>query len=313
MKKLTKIVPVVFGALALASCSSDELFSSAALEATQAGTDEMIAVVDENPDAVTRYGLDNASTMFVWSQGDTYTIYDQTLTKYSEFVLNSDYSGSKAGLFAVKAGQKDIVDAEGNSTARYGIFPYSADNEISLKNHKATLFMAIPSVFAYEKIVNGANGDLGTNEGAVAPLPLWGAVSNESGSRKITFKMMTGLLKVDLSEIPADFASSYLIVTSANHRLSGAFKADITNQTDAEYSGDAGDVELVKNTDIASPTDNQIKVTFNTGGAKIPNRVFYLPIPVGTYEAGDLTVELYGNGTKNSIGKKKQIKKEPKS
>jgi hypothetical protein len=30
-----------------------------------------------------------------------------------------------------------------------------------------------------------------------------------------------------------------------------------------------------------------------TGGSKIANRVFYLPIPVGTYEAGDLAVELY--------------------
>ena len=148
MKKITRIVPVVFGALALASCSSDEMFSNAALEATQAGTDEMIAVVDENPDAVTRYGMDNASTMFVWSQNDVYTVWDQTLTKYSEFELYDDYSGSRAGLFKVKAGQKDIVDGEGKSTARYGVFPYSAIDKITLnKDHTTTLFMTLPDVF----------------------------------------------------------------------------------------------------------------------------------------------------------------------
>ena len=302
MKKITRIVPVVLGALALASCSSDELFSNAAaLEATQAGDDEMIAVVDENPDAVTRYGMDNASTMFVWSQNDTYTVFDQYLTKAAEYKLDPKYSGSKAGLFVLSKG-KDIVDEGGNSTARYGIFPSSADNELRFKDYAWTLYMTLPSVFAYEKIINGENGDLGTNEGAVSPLRLWGAVANESGSRKITFKMMTGMLKVDLSEIPFDYATAgkpaYLIVKSAAHKLSGKFKADITKQTDAEYSGDAGDVELVKNTDLGSETDDdQIKVTFNTDGALIPNRVFYLPIPVGTYEAGDLTVKLYdGNG-----------------
>ena len=88
MKKITRIVPVVFGALALASCSSDEMFSNAALEATQAGDDEMIAVVDENPDAVTRYGMDYASKMFVWSKNDTYTVFDITLTKAAEYTLN---------------------------------------------------------------------------------------------------------------------------------------------------------------------------------------------------------------------------------
>ena len=302
MKKITRIVPVVFGALALASCSSDEMFSNAALEATQAGTNEMIAVVDENPDAVTRYGMDNASTMFVWSQGDKYTVFDQTLTKSAEYKLKDEYSGSKAGLFAVLPDQEDIVDGEGKSTARYGVFPFREDNEISLKNHKATLFMTLPSEFAYEKITNGANGDLGENEGSVAPLPLWGAVENVEGSRKITFKMMTGMLKVDLSEIPATYASAYLIVKSAAHPLSGAYKADITKQTAAVYSADAGDVELVKNTDVTpGTTDKQIKVTFNTGGALIPNRVFYLPIPVGTYEAGDLTVTLFGNGVETDL------------
>lgn len=303
MKKITRIVPVVLGALALASCSSDEMFSNAeVLEATQAGEGEMIAVVDENPDAVTRYGLDNANTMFVWSQGDTYTVYDQTLTKYSEFDLDPAYSGSKAGKFTVQAGQEDIVDADGNSTARYGVFPYRAANKIVLNgDHTKTFFTTLPSSFAYEEITHGANGDLGENVGVVSPLPLWGSVKNETGSRKITFWMMTGMLKVDLSEVPADYGSAYLIVKSAAHKLSGKFMADITEQTKATYSAEAPHVELVKDTDPGTEAnDQEIKVTFNTGSAKIPNRVFYLPIPVGTYEAGDLTVELYGNGTKKA-------------
>lgn len=304
MKKITRIVPFVLGALALASCSSDELFSNtAALEATEAGDGEMIAVVDENPDAVTRYGMDNASTMFVWSQGDTYTVYDQTLTKYSEFDLDPAYSGSKAGKFTVQTGQEDIVDADGNSTARYGVFPYRASNKIVLNgDHTKTFFTTLPSSFAYEEIAHGANGDLADDVvGSVSPLPLWGSVKNESGSRKITFWMMTGMLKVDLSEVPADYGSAYLIVKSAAHKLSGKFKADITAQTAAVYSGDAPHVELVKDGDVETGSkDDEIKVTFNTGSAKIPNRVFYLPIPVGTYEAGDLTVELYGNGAKKA-------------
>lgn len=304
MKKITRIVPVVLGALALASCSSDEMFSNvAALEATEAGDGEMIAVVDETPDAVTRYGLDNASTMFVWSQGDTYTVYDQTLTKYSEFNLDPAYSGSKAGKFTVAAGQEDIVDAEGNSTARYGVFPYRAENLIILSaDKKKTFYTKLPASFAYEEIAHGANGDLADGVvGSVSPLPLWGSVKNESGSRKITFWMMTGMLKVDLSEVPADYGSAYLVVKSAAHKLSGKFKADITAQTAAVYSGDAPHVELVKDGDVETGSkDDEIKVTFNTGSAKIPNRVFYLPIPVGTYEAGDLTVELYGNGAKKA-------------
>ena len=259
MKKITRIVPVVLGALALASCSSDELFSNAAaLEATQTEGDEMIAVVDENPDAVTRYGLDNASTMFVWSEGDRYTVFDQTLTKSAEYTLDSKYSGSKAGLFTPDGGKaSDIVDGEGNSTARFGVFPYSIDNGLSydFPTHKWTLFMTLKPEFAWAKITNGDNGDLGENEGSVAPLPLWGAVSDNAGSRKITFKMMTGLLKVDLREIPAEkYASGSLVVKSATHQLSGSFKADITEATAAEFSGDAGDVVLEPNGSAANNT-----------------------------------------------------------
>jgi hypothetical protein len=60
--------------------------------------------------------------------------------------------------------------------------------------------------------------------------------------------MMTGLLKVDLSEIPADYGNACLIVKSATHKLSGKFMADITEQTAAVYSADAPHVELVKET-----------------------------------------------------------------
>ena len=304
MKKFTKILPIAFAAFALASCSSDDLFSNGPKEATQAGENQMIAEVEDVPEAITRYGLDNGSTMFVWSTGDTYTVYDQTLTKYSEFDLDPAYSGSKAGLFAVKEGQQDIVDAEGNSTARYGVFPYHAENEISLKNHKATLYMPLPGTLAYSAITGGEKSDLPEDGGSVAALPLWGSVKNVSGSRKITFKMMTAMLKVDLSEIPAElsqnvapFAPAYIKIASKAHKLSGAFMADITDQTVAEYSGDVADVELVANGAPANATEKEIKVTFSTGGEKI-NRVFYVPIPVGTYEAGDLTVVLGDfNGT----------------
>lgn len=294
MKKITRIVSVVLGALALASCSSDEMFSNAALEATQAEGDQMIAVVDENPDAVTRYGFDNESTMNVWSTGDTYTVFDQSLVKAANYTLVDGYSGSKAGLFEVTKG-KDVVDAEGKSTARYGVFPYRADNVISFADFAWTLYMTLPAEHAYEKITNQEKGDLGTKEAAVAPLPLWGAVTNEEGSRKISFKMMTSLLKVDLSSIPAGYETTkpaYLMVTSKKHKLNGRFKADITKQTDAEYSGEVGDVELVKDGDPTG-TEKEIKVTFKTDGSKILNRVFYIPIPVGTYEAGDLEIMLY--------------------
>ena len=294
MKKITRIVPVVLGALALASCSSDEMFSNAALEATQTEGDQMIAVVDENPDAVTRYGFDNESTMNVWSTGDTYTVFDQSLVKAANYTLVDGYSGSKAGLFEVTKG-KDVVDEDNKSTARYGVFPYRADNVISFADFAWTLYVTLPAEHAYEKITNQEKGDLGTKEAAVAPLPLWGSVTNEEGSRKISFKMMTSLLKVDLSSIPAGYETTkpaYLLVTSKKHKLNGRFKADITKQTDAEYSGEVGDVELVKDGDPTG-TEKEIKVTFKTDGSKILNRVFYIPIPVGTYEAGDLEIKLY--------------------
>ena len=108
-------------------------------------------------------------------------------------------------------------------------------------------------------------------EAGVCNLPMWGACA--SMDEGVSFKHLGALLKIDFKEIPAGY--NKLIVT-ADKPLAGTFTANV------------GQSEPVLKA-AAQGTENSVKVTFDANASK-QDKMFYLPLPVGTYGSINVSV-----------------------
>ena len=115
-----------------------------------------------------------------------------------------------------------------------------------------TLTMTMPSEITFEE--------------GICDAPMWAAMTS-GDINSISFKHLVSMLKVDLSGIPATAGQ---LIVDASTPIAGKFTADITK------SGD--ELILTANTDAA----NSITVKFDASSSNT-QRLFLIPIPVGTY------------------------------
>lgn len=105
----------------------------------------------------------------------------------------------------------------------------------------------------------------------ICNLPMWGAcASMEEG---VSFKHLGALLKIDFKEIPAGY--NKLIVT-ADKPLAGVFTADLAKAEPVLAAAEQG-------------AEKSVKITFDASTSK-QDKMFYLPLPVGTYASINVSV-----------------------
>lgn len=104
----------------------------------------------------------------------------------------------------------------------------------------------------------------------MAAIPL---IGRKNGSGIYQFKTAVGVLKVTVTDIPADAKYLYLYDPSGTYPFSGKFAI--------------GDLSELRAADAVSPSGNDFKTTINfTPEAAGETRVFYIPVPTGTIPAG---------------------------
>ena len=245
------------------SCSSDNLFMSGS---NQLMANEVVASVESQ--ASTRVAIVDAATKsLVWTSGDQISVFDANGSS-STLTLKDDCANQSTGTFGgeLNEGFETMVSAA-----------YPTENT-SLSG--TTLTMSIPSVISLKDAIT-----VGNNKAYKFPLPMFGMFSDNN----VEFKFLTGMLKLNLSNLPA---KTEKVIITADKPISGSFTASTSDATPI----------LSSTSDAAA--DKKITVTFDPlteTGAK----VIYIPLAAQNY--GSIQVQLAGKyegseeSTKNMI------------
>ena len=184
---------------------------------------------------------------------------------WEAFTLTSG-AGTKVGTFSVA---KDVA-INNNSLA---VYPASLSPEWTTSDASGW-HITLPDTYAWSA------------RGLKAPMMTY--ISEEHPSWQ-SFVMVTGAIKVDIYDIPAN--ANKLVFTAPGKRVSGQFRLHETEGTNDVHAEDAA-------------VNNTVTITFEAGSAT--SRTFLIPLPAGTYN--NFTLQMYedstpiaGTGRKSSV------------
>ena len=148
-----------------------------------------------------------------------------------------------------------FVGAELEGVLVGAAFPASAS---SLNMQTAQLVMELPAELDYQA--------------GICNLPMWARFNSLEG--EISFKHLGAMLKIDFKDIPEGY--SKMIVT-ADKAIAGTFAAALSTQSDPVLS-------------LQADGSNTVTISFTAISGDDNDRLFYLPLPVGTY--GSINVSI---------------------
>ncbi len=194
--------------------------------------------------------------VFSWNDTDKIGVKTSGTYKFTPLSLDVEHSESSSAVFT-----GEISGTLGD----YAVYPYNENTRIS--DDTGNIIFNLPSEYTYTSVdkdyFSGSNG---------CNVPLYGKIEkNDEGKYAVKFCHAGGLLCIKVNKLPA--SSGYVSVT-ADRQLSGDFAADLTVTTPQIYTNTSPYVDSAKSA----------SVTFYYSGAAAGDPgVFYLPMPVGTY------------------------------
>ncbi len=250
LKKLSLCLPMAL--LALSGCSNDDETVNGALMSERT----IVATIEGQ--SATRMTLDKVeskNTLF-WSGTDQFQVFNADGTASNTY--KTDDTNAATGKFSLAENQEKI---EGGKYAFYPGF-----SEYALAFSGSSLSMTLPHEIDASAVSNLCN------------MPMFGKLSDTG----ISFTYMTGLLKLELKNLPADTKA---IVVETDKQIAGQFSVAVAN--DAETLPLA-----VDNTQKESdPDKNTVTIKVATANAAAAfDKVVYLPLPTGLY--GEIVVKL---------------------
>ena len=264
MKKIFKLLPVALGLIALASCSSDDLFNEggAVAQIETQGDAANVGVEDLYSTGITR-SAHTASKALKWVTGDQFRIYDAELSKFDTYEFSAETSAFT---------RKYTTQRVANDAITYAVFP--GENVSWTNFDEATgdvkVVMTIPTFITY-------NGNSEKNfDGTLAyvsNLPMTGAAQYDEtyGAKVPQMKYMTAVLAVTLDN--AQSKATWLKL-SADKPLSGNFEAVLKDEA-----------VLTKSADAATIVEPKNYIYVNIADAPRSRAIVYLPVIVDTYES----------------------------
>ena len=262
MKKIFKLLPVALGLIALASCSSDDLFNEggAVAQIETQGDAANVGVEDLYSTGITR-SAHTASKALKWVTGDQFRIYDAELSKFDTYEFSHETSAFT---------RKYTTQRVANDAITYAVFP---GENVSWTNFDEATgdvkdVMTIPEAITY-------NGSTEKNfDGTLAyvsNLPMTGAAQYDAtyGAKVPQMKYMTAVLAVTLDNVQS---KATWLKLSADKPLSGNFEAVLKDEAVLTKSADAATIVAPKN-----------YIYVNIADAPRSRAIVYLPVIVDTY------------------------------
>lgn len=194
------------------------------------------------------FEYENRTGQFFWSAGDAIGVYYGS--GFYEYTLQG-VGGESTGNFKAK---NDVISGTSKLCALY---PYNEQHSVS--NGKVNFYMST------EYIYTNDDTEFGSVDGNPTNVPMLAKIATE-GSTNYTFGHLGGALCFKFIGVPAN-ASKF--VFTANSKITGAFEVDAA----------ASDPKI---TTSESTTDNAVEINF-TAKNEATTRVFYIPMPNGTY------------------------------
>lgn len=206
----------------------------------------------------TRANVDD-SGYFTWTKGDEIAVYTtNSQDRWVKFSLKGE-GGTATGSFT------GTIVGDGITTSTCAVYPY---NESKHTLNGNTLTFHMPDSYNYKEEGN-------TNA------PMLALISSE-GSKDFPFKHLGGVLRFKVNNVPAN-TTQFVFTTS--HQITGDFTVTDINDSEAKINTSTG------------PVSNKNTVTIKMEALAVPsNKIFYVPMPVGTYTS--MKIEFKDNSGK---------------
>ena len=249
---MKKYIIGLMAVASLASCSNDEIWTAPA-------DGQSVINASFEGKAQSRVGFtDNTPAVFFWNAGDAIAVH--TTSTSNPFITHTLTSGAGTG----SAQFQGTLIGENVKTSICAIYP--ANNSHKYENNVLTFHMADAYTYA------NADGQFGLVNNGVSNstnAPMLAKIATE-GSMDLSFKHLGGVFCFQIAKIPV---TATKFVFTANTKITGDFTVDLGADTPSISTS-----EVV----TTGTTDDGKTVTINfTAGTE--KRVFYIPVPTGTY------------------------------
>ena len=221
----------------------------------------------EQPEIATKTDLYGTYTVN-WADGDVILL---NCGSYEPFTLRTG-AGTRVGTFGNSEGKVYQNEISSYSTSAW--YPETTNPTWKDGSEGSGWYITIPAEYTWSE------------QGLKAPMMAY--LSTEHPTWQ-SFSVLTGILKVDVSDIPAN--ANKLVFTAPGKKVSGDF-----------MFYEEGGVRKLKTSDSGS--NNTITISFDAGSATF--RSFIIPVPEGTYT--NFTLQFYedasaiaGTGRRSSI------------
>jgi hypothetical protein len=290
MKKFFKSIPAALALVALASCSSDDLFNSEAV--SQAVDGQTMTASIEGYGSVTRSAFAENKTdgkadkrALVWTAGDSYKVYGELSTP-DKYTLQNSSVGKANGVF-------DLMTEDYNENPAFAVFPYDKV-DADRANKKLTVTLS-DWTYATAEVK-----DEGYSEGGfVSNVPMFGKIA-AGAPKEAKFGYMTAILRVDLQKLPKR-TTRLIIVT--DRPLTGTFETSFDPDGDyPEIQSPKGnssewDVTTLLGTPGA-PANGYVMAIATEPVSERTNKTFFIAVPTGNkYDKFDIWVEYNMGGS----------------
>lgn len=273
---MKKYIIGLMAVASLASCSNDEIWTASV------GGQSVINASFEGR-TQSRVGFTDATpAVFFWNKGDEISVH--TTSTSNPFITYTLTSGTGTG----SAQFQGTLIGEGAKTSVCALYPANKDHKYD--GGALTFHMADAYTYDY------ADDKLGLVNGGVSNstnAPMLAKIVAE-GNMDLNFKHLGGVFCFQIAKIPA---TATKFVFTANTKITGDFTVNMN-----------GDVPSIATETAPTEEGKTVTINFTAGTEK---RVFYIPVPTGTYtgfrwdmkDGGDQILAYFESEAENTVSR----------
>ncbi len=196
----------------------------------------------------------NAVGALSWTSGDEIAVWKGTDASTGSYISCE-----------VEGGSVSVPLEAGQSRYNYAIYP--ATDKVDANYSAASLQVALPGAY-----------DITGKDGVYSPVPM---IALQTEEETLTFKTLTGLLRLNVIGVPN--TTTTLTVNIGDNKIVGTY--NVANVPTAEHPEYTPYIE--KSASGSTSIVYTIHATGTVGGAAV---VLNIPLPLGSYSAGTITV-----------------------
>lgn len=311
-----KYFSMALAAIALASCSSDDLnIGGEDFKLADDGS-QIFATIVEPDDDVTRGGFatqinynedgtqKSISQTAMFQEGDMFKMYCSNTWKPQVYAFKQDakIDGVNGTVFDFAYTEGDEAKYNDNTstlaTREYGVFP--ANSFKFTDENRSKLTFTLNAINTYESSSDGYYAPTTTTVEGLTTRKVFGALIPMFGfnkDNKIAFNYMTALIRVQLQGVNEGVHNLVLSQTGVaeiagvtnKFQLNGDFESTGFDATE----GAAGTLPVFNRVETATDAKTTQTIQFSADGS-ISDYIIYMPIPTGAYDLTKLQLKLDG-------------------